>query len=108
MEPQTDLGSISLLKIIIASTTVLGLMGLLAWGLKYFAARGWITPAAGSARRLKLIESLALDARRRLVIVKCDNAEHLLLLGANQDSIVATNLTVSDGPPSTTLSSMDS
>ncbi len=64
-------------------------MGLLAWGLKRFAGKGWSVPIPGTARRLKVVESLSLDARRRLVIVQCDNAQHLLLLGLQQDTVVA-------------------
>ena len=43
-------------------------------------------------RRLAIVETLTLDARRRLVIVRRDDAEHLLLLGINQDIVVEANL----------------
>jgi len=87
MEPQADFAGVSLLKFTFAAATVLGLMGLLAWVLKYLAARGWIAPASGAGRRIKVVESLNLDARRRLVIINCDGKEHLLLLGA-QDIVI--------------------
>lgn len=73
-------------------------MGLLAWSLKAIAARGWIAPSAGKARRLKIVESLLLDARHRLVIIKCDEAQHLLLLGASQDTVVSANLPATSSP----------
>ncbi len=34
-------------------------------------------------RRLQFIESLPLDSKRRLVLVSCDDKQHLLVLGAN-------------------------
>ena len=36
------------------------------------------TPAE---RRLAVVESLMLDPQRRLLLVRCDGEEHLLLLG---------------------------
>jgi flagellar protein FliO/FliZ len=90
MNPDPE--SISWLRFLLATTTVIGLMGLLAWGLKFTAARGWIAAKPLSSHRLKIIESLPLDARRRLVIIQCDRAQHLLLLGLNDDRVIASNL----------------
>ena len=45
-----------------------------------------------SSRRLEIIESLAIDPRRRLLIVRRDDTEHLLLLGFNEDVVVETNI----------------
>lgn len=47
-------------------------------------------------RRLAVIEMRAIDARRRLVLVRCDDKEHLLLLGAQSDLVIEHGLT----PPS--------
>jgi len=99
MTPSPDPENFSWLRFILATTTVVGLMGLFAWGLKRFASHGWRTPIPGTLRRLKIIETLPLDARRRLVIVQCDNAHHLLLLGLHQDLIVASNLPASSFSP---------
>lgn len=61
---------------------VLGLVLALGWGAK----RLKLGPAAakgGPGRRLQVVESLFLDPRTRLVLVRHDGAEHLLLVGAN-------------------------
>ena len=87
-----DQDTISWLRLFIAATTVIGLMGALALALKYVSTRGWIRSLPGNQRRLKIIENMSLDARRRLVIVQCDDTEHLLLLGLNQDIVVASDL----------------
>lgn len=58
-------------------------------GAAYAARRlGMLQPDAQGARRLKITESLMLDPRRRLVIVRCDDREHLILLGPGGDMIV--------------------
>lgn len=58
------------------------LLVLLARGAQRFG----LAPAVG--RRLKTEEVLPLDARRRLVIVRCDGREALLLIGGPQDVVV--------------------
>ena len=39
-------------------------------------------------RRLGVAEVIALDARRRLVLVRCDGRELLLLTGGGQDAVL--------------------
>jgi flagellar protein FliO/FliZ len=57
---------------------VLGLIALAAW----LARRFRLGPSGmpGGARRLAGLETLPLDARRKLVLIRRDGAEHLLLL----------------------------
>lgn len=51
---------------------------------------GMIAPRPpGVGRRLSVVESLMLDPRRRLVLVRLDDKDHLLLLSAAGDSTVA-------------------
>ncbi len=56
------------------------------------AARRWgvagIVAATPGRRRLKVCESLALDGRRRLVLIRRDDVEHLLLIGATGETVV--------------------
>lgn len=94
-----DPESFSWFRLLLATSTVIALMGGLAFVLKYAAMKGWTLPALqtrGMARRLRVLETLPLDARRRLVLVQCDDRAHLLLLGSASDSLVAANL---DLPP---------
>jgi flagellar protein FliO/FliZ len=60
-------------------------------GAAAYAARrlGMLQPGGQGPRRLKLVEALMLDPRRRLVIVRCDGREHLLLLSPAGDRVVA-------------------
>lgn len=52
-----------------------------------FAARG-----RGRHRRLTLVDAVALDGQRRLVLVRRDEAEHLILIGGANDLIVERDL----------------
>lgn len=47
-------------------------------------------------RRLKFLEALPLDGKRRLVLVSCDDQQHLLVLGANGETVVERNIPVPD------------
>jgi flagellar protein FliO/FliZ len=64
----------------IALLFVLGLILLLARLLRVTG----LAPQT-SGQRLKLQEVLALDARRRVIILRCDGREVLLLTGGPQD-----------------------
>ncbi|HVK79544.1 MAG TPA: flagellar biosynthetic protein FliO [Verrucomicrobiae bacterium] len=58
-------------------------------GVAYGARRlGMLQPTAQGPRRLKISESLMIDPRRRLVIVRCDGREHLMLLSPAGDVVV--------------------
>lgn len=77
---------------------VLGLIGLCAWGAK----RLGMTPrasAAGHGRRLAVVEVAAVDAKRRLVLVRRDDREHLILLGAAHDVVVEAGIPARTEPP---------
>jgi flagellar protein FliO/FliZ len=85
-----DAENISWLRIVLAFAVVFGLIAAFGFALKRLGSKGLRMPgaAARAARRLELVENLPLDMRRRLVIVRCDGEEHLLLLGAHQDIVV--------------------
>jgi len=74
----------------------------LAFVLKHISTQGLLLPLGKKqARRLQIVESLALDSKRRVVIMRCDGREHLLLLNASQDIVVDTNLPTSPAPDKT-------
>jgi flagellar protein FliO/FliZ len=73
-------------RTLFALVATLALIGAAAYGARRL---GMLQPGAQSARRLKVSESLMLDPRRRLVIVRCDDREHVLLLSPAGDVVVA-------------------
>jgi flagellar protein FliO/FliZ len=65
-----------------ALALTLGLIGLAAFGLRRFGPEWLVRLQRPKAdRRLSIIESLPLDPARRLVLVRLDSTERLLLLG---------------------------
>ncbi|MDX2028901.1 MAG: flagellar biosynthetic protein FliO [Alphaproteobacteria bacterium] len=97
-----DPESVSWVQIVVAVAVVTGLLASFGLVLKYIKARGLTVPglALRPAGRLQVVESLALDMRRRLVIVRCDGEDHLLLLGNQQDIVVKNSLKPASSPPS--------
>lgn len=86
----------------LALLVILGLLAGFAVALRYAQARGLLPGAAGpvrGARRMKAVESLMLDGRRRLVLVRIDKAEHAILLGASGETVIASG-TAPDDPVS--------
>jgi flagellar protein FliO/FliZ len=74
-----------------ALVAVLALIAGVAQLARRFGAIG--TPLAmRRKRRLILLESLPLDNRRRLVLVRRDQTEHLLLIGGMADIVVERGL----------------
>lgn len=63
------------------------------WVARRYAGRLGIMrgPAGG---RLSVTAQIALDARRRLILVRRDGSEHLLLLGPNNDLLVESGISV--------------
>jgi flagellar protein FliO/FliZ len=82
-----------IVRLLLALTFVIALMGGLAFILKKTGLGGAKAEnTKDNKKRLKLIEVLPLDTRRRLVIVQCDKKQHLVLLGANADTVIETNI----------------
>ncbi|MGF1607671.1 MAG: flagellar biosynthetic protein FliO [Rhodothalassiaceae bacterium] len=75
---------------LLALLFVLGLMLGLYWIIRRLGAGnlGIALRRGQGERRLSLADSLMLDPRRRLVVVRCDDMDHLLLLGPHKDLIV--------------------
>ena len=52
----------------------------------------------GTDRRLAVVEVAPVDARHRLVLLRRDNTEHLVLLGTNGDLLIESGIEPPDGP----------
>lgn len=61
-----------------ALAAVVALIVALAWLARLRLARA--LPGAGR-RRLAIVESVQVDGRTRIVLVRCDDREHLLAVG---------------------------
>ncbi len=88
-------GFSDIFKVIAALTFVLALMGGLTLILKKLGLSGAL-PVRNGEKRLKIVEILPLDGRRKLVLIQRDNTQHLLVLGGNDECVVETGITPPD------------
>ena len=73
---------------VITLAVILGLIGLIVWAIRRYG-RGSVGPSArGRLPRLAVVDTLAIDGKRRLVLVRRDNVEHLVLIGGPTDVVV--------------------
>ena len=77
---------------VIAFAFVLLLIGAAAWLVRRFGVTRIDAAARGRQPRLAVIDSAAVDGRRKLVIIRRDNVEHLLMIGGPSDVVVETNI----------------
>lgn len=80
-------------RFIFAFVLVLGLIIAGAYLWRRFGAGPLATVGPrGRQPRLAVIDATAIDARRRLVLVRRDNTEHLLMIGGPTDLVVEPNI----------------
>ena len=80
-------------RFFLAFLIVLGLIGAAAWAVRRFGSgryRG--AGQRGRQPRLAVIDHASVDARRRLILIRRDNVEHLLLIGGPTDVVVEPNI----------------
>jgi flagellar protein FliO/FliZ len=80
-------------RFFLAFLVVLGLIGATAWAVRRFGTgRLGGASARGRQPRLGVIDYASVDARRRLILVRRDNVEHLLMIGGPTDVVVEANI----------------
>ena len=94
--------AVNYVQAIIALVFVLALIG----GFALLARRfGFGFPAmaiSGKNRRIAVIESTMVDAKRRLVLVRRDSTEHLILLGPASETVLEGGIPAPPPPPQAT------
>src|SRR3981189_2608967 len=81
------------LTFFLAFVAVLALIGVAAWLVRRFATnRLGANTNRGRMPRRAVIDAAAVDGRRRLVLVRRDNIEHLLMIGGPTDIVVEANI----------------
>ena len=80
-------------RFFLAFLIVLGLIGAAAWAVRRFGSgRYGGAGQRGRQPRLAVIDHTSVDARRRLILIRRDNVEHLLLIGGPTDVVVEPNI----------------
>src|SRR5687768_3359110 len=82
------------LRFLLAFVVVLALIIITAWLIRRFSGSplGLATTGRGRQPRLAVIDAAAVDGRRRLVLIRRDNVEHLLMIGGPSDLVVEPNI----------------
>ncbi|WP_338719748.1 flagellar biosynthetic protein FliO [Devosia sp. XK-2] len=88
----------AVLTMVLALGIVLVLIVLGVWLLKLISNVSG-NAVRGRNRRLAVVDTLALDQKRQLLIVRRDNVEHLILTGGPQDVVVETGIPVAEVAP---------
>ena len=72
---------------------VLGLIGLFSMLLKRYGNSYKVYGVKeGEKSRLEVVESRFIDARRKLMLVKRDDVEHLILLAEGRETVIETGI----------------
>jgi flagellar protein FliO/FliZ len=87
----------TILTALFALGAVIVAIVLVLWLLKLLA-RASGNVSRGRNRRLAVVDTLSLDPKRQLLIVRRDNVEHLILTGGSQDLVIETGIAVEEAP----------
>lgn len=79
---------LDLVRAVFGLAFTLGLIGIAAWAARRYAPQLLAKLSAErGARRMQVVETLVLDPARRLVLVRIDEEERLILLGEGRELI---------------------
>jgi len=80
-------------RFFLAFLIVLGLIGVTAWAVRRLGSgRLGTNGVRGRQPRIAVIDHASVDGRRRLILVRRDNVEHLLMVGGPSDVVVEANI----------------
>lgn len=88
------------LRFVFALAFVIAMIGILAFMAKRYGL-GYRNGPRRTKRRLSISEIMPIDNKRRLVLVKRDDKEHLIVIGGTTDLVVEQNIL----PPEASFSS---
>lgn len=84
------------MRFVAALIFVLALIGVAAWLARRFGLGTRSGPVRGGLRRLQVVEIATIDAKRRAVLLRRDDTEHLIVIGGITDLVVETGI---EAPP---------
>ena len=76
------------IRFLMALFFVVALIMGVAWVMRRGGMAGGTVRGRARQRRLSVVEALPIDAKRRLILIRRDDREHLILLSANGDLLV--------------------
>jgi flagellar protein FliO/FliZ len=79
-------------QFLFALAVVLALLAGLSWAVRRFGFTGGGFTLQPGKKRIAIVEMTAIDPKRRLVLVRRDQTEHLILLGTGTETVVETGI----------------
>ena len=86
-------------RFVLALMFVLGLIGVLSVLARRFGFGLRPPTGRGQSRRLSISEIMPLDAKRRCLLVRRDDVEHLVIIGPHGETVVEANIPAKNIPP---------
>jgi flagellar protein FliO/FliZ len=101
MPSMTD--TVSIILGVAAFLFVFALIALIAWAFKTFVltGRSGTSLLRGRDRRLGVVETASVDGHRKLILIRRDTVEHLIMTGGPVDVLIETGIEGQQplGPP---------
>ena len=85
------------IRFIGAFVFVIGLIAGFAWLLRRYGNSQKFFAVNSEQARLQVVETRFIDPRRKLVLIKRDNTEHLLLLADGRELVIESNIAKKEG-----------
>ena len=86
------------IRFLLALAFVLGLIGGLAWLARRYGLAGAIAVKSGAAgKRLGVQEAMTIDAKHRLVLLRRDDREHLVVISPEGATVIESGMPIA--PP---------
>lgn len=84
----------TVIQSLLALGFVIALLAAFTYGIKRLGliARVTIDKDGEQKKRLDIVEILPVDAKRRLVLIRRDDKEHLIMMGAERDLLIEQNI----------------
>ena len=85
------------IRFVLALAFVLGLIGLATVAARRFGMMPRVTHSKKqSGKRLGIVEIASIDAKRRLILVRRDEVEHLIVLGTSSELLIESGIEARD------------
>lgn len=85
-----------ILRFLSALVFVVSLMGGLWLILKKIGINGGFTLQQGKKRRMRIVEILPLSVKHKAVLLRCDDKDHLVILGPNGETVIEKSIQVQE------------
>ena len=89
-----EIDSIDYLKFVFALLFVIGLIGAIALLAKKIGMGNRGPMHYSRKKRLSIVETMQLDSKRRVILIRRENKDHLILLGGMTDLVIENDIPV--------------